>query len=78
MTNAVKHFKFVHRGKRRSHKKPNAYEIDRCQWWLEQERAIVKPEIIVALGTTAVRGVLGKPQATRSAAVLSRCSLASE
>jgi len=63
VTNAVKHFKFMQRGKRRLHKKPNAYEIDRCQWWLEQERAIVKPEIIVALGTTAVRGVLGKPQA---------------
>jgi len=63
VTNAVKHFKFVQRGKRRLHKKPNAYEIDRCQWWLEQERAIVKPDIIVALGTTAVRGVLGKPQA---------------
>jgi uracil-DNA glycosylase len=62
VTNAVKHFKFEPRGKRRLHKKPNAYEIDRCQWWLEQERASVKPEIIVALGATAVRGVLGRPQ----------------
>ena len=62
VTNAVKHFKWIPRGKRRLHKKPNAYEIDRCQWWLEQERAIVKPEVIVALGATAVRGVLGRPQ----------------
>jgi uracil-DNA glycosylase len=63
VTNAVKHFKFVQRGKRRLHKKPNAYEIDRCNWWLERERSIVKPQVIVAMGATAVRGVLGKPAA---------------
>ena len=62
VTNAVKHFKFEPRGKRRLHKKPNAYEIDRCQWWLQQERAIVEPEVIGGLGATAVRGVLGRPQ----------------
>ena len=58
VTNAVKHFKHEMRGKRRLHKRPNAYEIKRCRWWLEQERAIVKPMIIVALGATAARSVL--------------------
>ena len=58
VTNAVKHFKHEMRGKRRLHKRPNAYEIKRCRWWLEQERAIVKPVIIVALGATAARSVL--------------------
>jgi DNA polymerase len=61
ITNAVKHFKFEPRGKRRLHKRPNAYEIDRCHWWLEFERDIVKPELIVALGATAVRSITGKP-----------------
>jgi uracil-DNA glycosylase family protein len=61
ITNAVKHFKFAQRGKRRLHKRPNAYEIDRCHWWLEFERDIVRPELIVALGATAVRSITGKP-----------------
>jgi len=60
VTNAVKHFKFAPRGKRRLHKKPNAYEIERCRWWNEQERAIVQPEVIVALGATAARSLLGR------------------
>jgi len=60
VTNAVKHFKFEPRGKRRLHKKPNAYEIERCKWWNEQERAIVKPQLIVALGATAARSLTGK------------------
>src|SRR3954471_11035657 len=60
VTNAVKHFKFEPRGKRRLHKKPNAYEIERCKWWFEQERAIVKPELIVALGATGARAVMGR------------------
>ena len=60
VTNAVKHFKFEQRGKRRLHKKPNAYEIERCKWWLEQERAIVKPAAIVALGATAARSLFGR------------------
>jgi DNA polymerase len=60
VTNAVKHFKFEQRGKRRLHKRPNAYEIERCRWWLEQERAIVKPLAIVALGATAARSVFGR------------------
>ena len=63
VTNAVKHFKFEQRGKRRLHKKPNAYEIDRCHWWQEQEQRIIKPELIVALGATAIRSVTGKPLA---------------
>jgi uracil-DNA glycosylase len=61
VTNAVKHFKYEMRGKRRLHKRPNAYEIDRCRWWLNLERRIVKPDVIVAMGATAVRSVLGRP-----------------
>ena len=61
VTNAVKHFKFVQRGKRRLHQSPTAKEIDICRWWFEGERAIVKPQLILALGGTAARGVLGKP-----------------
>jgi uracil-DNA glycosylase family protein len=60
VTNAVKHFKFEQRGKRRLHKRPNAYEIDRCKWWLEHERAIIRPAAIVALGASAARGVFGR------------------
>jgi uracil-DNA glycosylase len=63
VTNAVKHFKFEPRGKRRLHKRPNAYEIDRCHWWLDIEKALVKPQIVVALGATAVRSIAGKPLA---------------
>jgi uracil-DNA glycosylase family protein len=60
VTNAVKHFKFEQRGKRRLHKRPNAGEIDACRWWLNLERTIAKPRVIVALGATAARGVLGR------------------
>ncbi len=60
VTNAVKHFKFEQRGKRRLHKRPNAYEIERCRWWLDHERAIVRPAAIVALGATAARSLFGK------------------
>jgi DNA polymerase len=60
VTNAVKHFKHEMRGKRRLHKRPSAHEIDRCRWWLDLERAIVKPAVIVAMGTTAARGVFGR------------------
>jgi DNA polymerase len=63
VTNAVKHFKFEARGKRRLHKKPNAYEIERCHLWFDFERKLLRPEIIVALGATAVRSVSGKPLA---------------
>jgi len=61
ITNAVKHFKFEPRGKRRLHKRPNAHEIDQCHWWLDVERKLVKPSILVALGATAVRSVSGRP-----------------
>ena len=60
VTNAVKHFKFEQRGKRRLHKKPNAGEIDACRWWINLERTIVKPQVIVAMGATGARGVLGR------------------
>jgi len=60
VTNAVKHFKFTPRGKRRLHKKPNAHEIERCRWWIDLERALVKPRVVVAMGATAVRSVMGK------------------
>src|SRR5512132_3298111 len=61
VTNAVKHFKHEMRGKRRLHKRPNAYEIERCKIWLETERALVKPVVIVALGATAARSLFGRP-----------------
>jgi DNA polymerase len=60
VTNAVKHFKFEPRGKRRLHKRPNAYEVQQCSWWLERERAIIRPRAIVALGATAGRSLFGK------------------
>ncbi|HEX2764696.1 MAG TPA: UdgX family uracil-DNA binding protein [Allosphingosinicella sp.] len=60
VTNAVKHFKFERRGKRRIHSKPDAGEIEACRWWLEQERLLLKPPIVVALGATAARSVFGK------------------
>jgi uracil-DNA glycosylase len=53
-------FKYEQRGKRRLHKRPNTYEIERCHWWLEQERAILKPAAIVALGGTAARSLFGR------------------
>ena len=60
VTNAVKHFKFALRGKRRLHKKPNVHEIERCRWWIDLERALVKPRVVIAMGATAVRSVMGK------------------
>jgi DNA polymerase len=60
VTNAVKHFKFVRRGKRRIHDKPNGGEIAACRWWLQQELALVRPPLTVALGATAARSVFGK------------------
>jgi uracil-DNA glycosylase len=60
VTNAVKHFKFEPRGKRRLHKRPNSYEIERCKWWNDIERALVKPDLVVALGATAARSLIGK------------------
>ncbi|MCT7377760.1 UdgX family uracil-DNA binding protein [Chelativorans salis] len=61
VTNAVKHFKFEPRGKRRIHSKPNAGEIRACRWWLDQELTAIRPDVAVALGATAARALVGKP-----------------
>ena len=60
VTNAVKHFKWQLRGKRRLHKTPAQREVDACHQWLEQEIATVKPHVIVALGSTAAKAVINK------------------
>ncbi|WBO23092.1 UdgX family uracil-DNA binding protein [Sphingomonas abietis] len=60
VSNAVKHFKFEPRGKRRIHAKPNGGEIEACRWWIEQERAIIRPTVTVALGATAAQSLLGR------------------
>ncbi len=60
VTNAVKHFKFEPRGKRRIHAKPNAGEVQACRWWIDRELAILKPSLVVALGATAALSLLGK------------------
>ena len=60
VTNAVKHFKFVARGKRRIHNKPDAGEISACRWWIEHERELVRAPVTVALGATAARSLIGK------------------
>jgi DNA polymerase len=60
VTNSVKHFKFVPRGKRRIHEKPTSEDIDACRFWLDRERAVLRPRLIVALGATAARALLGR------------------
>jgi DNA polymerase len=60
VTNAVKHFKFEPRGKKRIHSKPNAGEISACRFWVNLEREFVRPKLIVALGATAVHSLMGK------------------
>ncbi len=65
ITNAVKHFKFLpqidsRRGKQRLHQSPSAKEIDICRWWIESERALVKPKLVLGLGASAARSMLGK------------------
>jgi probable DNA metabolism protein len=60
VTNAVKHFKFERRGKRRIHQKPEAPEIEACRWWIDQERTLIRPRLTVALGATAARSLFGK------------------
>ena len=62
MTNAVKHFKFEPRGKRRIHKKPDVAEINACRWWIEKELAVLRPHLTIALGATAIRSLTGKSQ----------------
>jgi DNA polymerase len=61
VTNAVKHFKYELRGKRRIHKNPDTGEVTACRWWLDAERRIVRPRVVVALGATAGLAVFGKP-----------------
>jgi uracil-DNA glycosylase len=60
VTNAVKHFKFIQRGKRRIHNRPDAGEISACRWWIEHERELIRPPVTVALGATAARSLVGK------------------
>jgi DNA polymerase len=60
VTNAVKHFKFEPRGKRRIHMRPNAGEVRHCRWWLEREIAAIEPHLIVALGATAAQSLAGR------------------
>ncbi len=59
LTNAVKHFKFEERGKRRIHKKPKTSEVEACGPWLQTEMLLIKPMVIVCLGATATRAILG-------------------
>jgi uracil-DNA glycosylase len=61
VTNAVKHFKFEQRGKRRIHQKPTAGEVKHYRWWLDQELRLVHPRLVVALGATAVLALAGRP-----------------
>ena len=60
VTNVVKHFKWVERGKRRLHQKPNAREIGACRPWLDAELDRVKPKVVVCLGATAAQAILGR------------------
>ena len=60
VTNAVKHFKHETRGKRRLHKTPSAGEVSACRWWLDAERRLVRPKVVVAMGATAALGVFGQ------------------
>ena len=61
VTNSVKHFKFEPRGKRRLHLKPSAPEIEACRWWLAEELRLLAPKLVMALGGTAARALLGRP-----------------
>jgi len=60
VTNAVKHFKFEERGKRRIHKKPSSSEVAACMPWLQAEIELIKPRVIVCLGATAAQSILGR------------------
>lgn len=62
VTNAVKHFKFEPRGRRRLHRAPDAGEVERCRWWLEKEIEAVKPRLVVAMGATAFAALTGARQ----------------
>jgi len=60
VTNAVKHFKFVERGKRRIHAKPNSAEMAACRPWLRAEIEVIQPELVVCLGATAAQSIMGR------------------
>jgi uracil-DNA glycosylase family protein len=60
VTNAVKHFKHEQRGKRRLHKHPNRDEVQKCRWWIDRELVMVKPKLVVALGTIAASALMGR------------------
>ena len=62
VTNAVKHFKFAPRGKRRLHQRPDAGEVQACRWWLDLERQLVRPRLILAMGATALDALTGSGQ----------------
>lgn len=66
VTNAVKHFKFVPRGKRRIHQRPDMGEVQACKFWLDLERQFIRPKLVVALGATAAQSLLGKINVTIS------------
>lgn len=66
ITNAGKHFKFAPRGKRRIHQRPNGGEISACRWWLSLELALVQPQLVVALGATALHSLTGRQQSIAS------------
>jgi DNA polymerase len=72
VTNAVKHFKHLRRGERRLYRTPSASEVAACRWWLEAERRLVRPKVVVALGATAGLAVFG--QATPVAASRGRAT----
>jgi len=61
VTNAVKHFKFIWRGKRRLHQKPVVRQVMACRPWLEAEIEMLRPEIVVCLGATAAQSIFGRP-----------------
>jgi DNA polymerase len=63
VTNAVKHFKFQPRGRRRLHQRPNEGEVQHCKWWLEAERKMVQPKLILAMGATAALSLTGSGEA---------------
>ena len=77
VTNVVKHFKYERVGKRRIHKKPNADEIMACRPWLEAEMAVIRPDVLVLLGATAAKSLLGSSiKITRSRGSLIESDLA--
>jgi DNA polymerase len=67
VTNAVKHFRFRLRGKKRIHQKPSVGQVVQCRWWLAEELEQVEPRVVVAMGATAARSVLQRPVLIREA-----------